>query len=110
MLIEELSRADDPNELMIGRCIHLDTHDPAFTPLGKVEMQHLDLAINIYAGEDRQKRFGQNLQHGKVQDATFRTHLLRIEGIPFVSVFAFCEMFLESKILLSEWLNELVAP
>ena len=110
MLIEELPRADDPNELMVGRCIHLDTRDPAFTPLGEIEMQHLDLAINVYAGEDRQKRFGQSLQHGKVQDATFRTHLLRIEGIPFVSVFAFCEMFLDSKILLSEWLNELVAP
>jgi len=110
MLIEELPRADDPNELMVGRCIHLDTCDPAFTPLGEVTMQHLDMAINVYAGDDRQRRFGQSLQHGKVQDATFRTHLLRIEGTPFVSLFAFCEMFLESKILLSEWLNELVAP
>ncbi len=38
---------------MIARCIHLDTRDPAFTPLGQVEMQHLDLAINVYEGEDR---------------------------------------------------------
>ncbi|MGM5053293.1 hypothetical protein ACD589_00445 [Rhizobium sp. 814_E9_N1_1] len=109
MLIEELPRADDPNGLMVGRCIHLDTRDPALTPLREVTMQHLDLAINVYAGEDRQKRFGQSLQHGKVQDATLRTHLLRIEETPFVSLFAFCEMFLQSKILLSEWLNELVA-
>jgi hypothetical protein len=109
MLIEELPRADDPNGLMVGRCIHLDTRDPALTPLGDVTMQHLDLAINVYAGDDRQKRFGQSLQHGKVQDATFRTHLLRIEQTPFISLFAFCGMFLESKILLSEWLNDLVA-
>lgn len=109
MLIEELPRANDPNGIMVGRCIHLDTRDPAFTPLGEVKMQHLDLAINVYEGDDRQKRFEQSLQHGKVQDATFRTHLLRIEGTPFVSLFAFCEMFLESKILLSEWLSELVA-
>jgi hypothetical protein len=71
-------------------------------------MQHLDLAINVYAGEDRQKRFAQSLQHGKVQDASFRTHLFRIEGTPFVSLFSFCRMFLESKVLLSDWFNELV--
>lgn len=110
VMIEELPRANDPNELMVGRCIHLDTLDPAFTPLCDVRMQHLDLAINVYAGADRQKRFEQSLQHGKVQDATFRTHLLRIEDIPFVSLFAFCGMFLESRILLGEWLSELVAP
>lgn len=110
MLIEELPRPDDQNELMVGRCIHLDTRDPALTPFAEVTVQHLDLAINVYAGNDRRKRFEQSLQHGKVQDATYRTHLLRIEGIPFVSLFAFCEMFLDSKILLGEWLSELVAP
>lgn len=110
MMIEELPRDDDPNSLMIGRCIHLDSCDPAHTPLGEVHIQHLDLAINVYAGEDRQKRFAQSLQHGKVQDATFRTHLFRIEKTPFVSLFSFCEMFLESKVLFSEWLNELCGP
>jgi hypothetical protein len=107
MIIEELPRADDPSGLMITRCIHLDSRDPALTALGEVKMQHLDLAINVYAGEDRQRRFDQSLQHGKVQDATFRTHLFRIEGTPFVSLFSFCAMFLESKVLLSEWFNEL---
>jgi hypothetical protein len=108
MIIEELPRADDPSGLMIARCIHLDTRDPALTTLSKVEMQHLDFAINVYAGEDRQKRFAQSLQHGKVQDASFRTHLFRIEGTRFVSPFSFCGMFLESKVLLSDWFNELV--
>ncbi|MDI6653684.1 hypothetical protein QMA67_12160 [Gluconobacter japonicus] len=107
MMIEELPRDDDPNSLMVGRCIHLDTCDPAHTPLGEVQIQHLDLAINVYSDQDRQKRFSQSLQYGKVQDATFRTHLFRIEKAPFVSLFTFCEMFLESKVLLSEWLNEL---
>lgn len=108
MMIEELPRPDDPSGLMIARCIHLDTRDPVLTPLGKVEMQHLDLSINVYEGEDRQKRFDQSLTNGKVQDASFRTHLFRIERTPFVSLFSFCGMFLESKVLLSEWLNELV--
>lgn len=109
MMIEELPRPNDTNGLMVGRCIHLDTRDPAFTPLGEVTMQHIDLAINVYAGDDRDKRFQQSLQNGKVQDATFRTHLLRVEDISFVSLFDLCEMFLQSKILLSEWLNDLQA-
>ncbi len=93
MIIEELPRPDDPSGLMIARCIHLDTRDPAFTPLGQVEMQHLDLAINVYEGEDRERRFAQSLQNGKVQDASFRTHLFRIERTPFVSLFSFCGCF-----------------
>lgn len=109
MLIEELPRPDDPNGLMVCRCIHLDTKDPVGTPLSQITMQHLDLAINVYDGEDRLKRFNQSLQHGKVQDATFRTHLFRVEATPFVSLFSFCEMFLQSRILLSEWLTELTA-
>ncbi|GHE04180.1 hypothetical protein GCM10008024_30330 [Allgaiera indica] len=108
MTIEELPRPDDPNRLMVGRCIHLDTKDPAHTPLSEVTMQHLDLAINVYAEEDRSKRFKESLQFGKVQDATFRTHLFRIEAIPFVSLFSFCEMFLQSRVLLSEWLTDLM--
>lgn len=56
MMIEQLPRPDDPSGLMIARCIHLDTFDPALTPLG-VQMQHLDLAINVYVGEDRKERF-----------------------------------------------------
>lgn len=110
MMIEELPQPDDPSGLMIARCIHLDTLDPASTPLQQVKMQHLDLAINVYEGESRQVRFGQSLQHGKVQDASFRTHLFRIEQTPFVSLFSFCAMFLESKVLVSEWLNELATP
>ncbi|MBY3246032.1 hypothetical protein HFO16_32440 [Rhizobium laguerreae] len=110
MMIEELPRPDDSSGLMIGRCIHLDTRDPAFTPLGEVKMQHLDLAINVYEDEDRKKRFDGSLQNGRVHDATFRTHLLRIEGIPFSSLFLFSAMFLESEVLIGEWVNDLVRP
>lgn len=108
-MIEELPRSDDPNGLMVARCIHLDTRDPAGTPLKDVKLQHLDLAINVYFNDDRTKRFEGSLQNGKVQDATFRTHLFRIEDTPFASLFDYCEMFLRSRVLLSEWLNELFA-
>lgn len=39
-------------------------------------------------------------------DATFRTHLYRIERIPFPSLFAFAERFLLSRVLLREWIND----
>lgn len=107
MMIEELPRPDDPSGLMIGRCIHLDSRDPAGTSLDQVQVSHLDLAINVYKGATRAVRTGQTLQHGKIVDASCRTHLLRIEGAPFISLFQFCRMFFQSSVLLSEWLNEL---
>lgn len=107
MMIEELPRPDDPNGFMTAQCIHLDTRDPVCTPLDEVELQHLDLALNVYCGDDRTARFDQSLQDGKVYDATFRTHLFRIERAPFQALFSFCEMFLRSRVLLGEWLNEL---
>jgi hypothetical protein len=61
MMLEELPSPDQDNGLMIGRCIHLDTEDPVGTPLDKVMIKHLDLAINVYRGETRSKRYGQTL-------------------------------------------------
>jgi hypothetical protein len=110
MMIEELPREDHPNGLMIGRCIHLDTHAPPGTPKGDALLAHLDLAINVYRGSDRAARMANTLQHGKAQDATFRTHLFRIEGVPFPALFAFAALFLKSKTLLGEWLDDLDLP
>jgi len=107
MMIEELTAPDEAQGFMCARCIHLDTSDPVGTPLHKVKIDHLDLALNVYCGTDRAKRFEKTLQKGKAQDATFRTHLFRIENMPFPALFTFCEMFLNSRLLLSEWLNEL---
>jgi hypothetical protein len=109
MLVEELPRPDEENGLMVARCVHLDTRDPVGTPLREVVVQHLDLAVNVYCGDDRKSRFAQTMQRGKVQDATFRTHLLRVEGAPLESLFEFCAMFLRSAVLLDEWVSELAA-
>lgn len=91
---------------MISRMVHLDTLDPIYTPIGEVRLQHLVLAVNIYQGDDRQKRFSQRLKDGHVQNATFRTHLFRIEKAPFLSLFEFCEMFFKSKTLFREWRDD----
>ena len=107
MMIEELPRVDDPNGLMVGRCIHLDTCAIAGTPMADAQLKHLDLAINVYRGCDRRMRMAESLQNGKVCDATYRTHLLRVEDVPFPALFGFAEMFLKSRSLLAEWITDL---
>jgi hypothetical protein len=110
MMIEELCRDDDPNGVMVGRCIHLDTHAVVGTPMRDVQLDHLDLAINAYENADRDRRMKDSLQNGKVVDATFRTHLYRIEKIPFTELFGFAERFLRSRVLLREWATEVIGP
>lgn len=105
MIIEELPQADATNGLMIGRCIHLDTRAPIGSPMKDAQLQHLDLAINVYARGDRALRLANTLQHGKSQSATFRTHLLRIEAVPFPALFVFAEMFFRSRTLVREWMD-----
>lgn len=107
MMMEEIPKPDSRNGLMIGRCIHLDTLDPVGTPLEEVRVQHLDLAINVYEGDSRQKRFSETLKDGKTTDASFRTHLFRIEDAPFSSVFGFSLLFFKSRILLGDWFQEI---
>lgn len=107
MMIEELPRDDDPNGLMVGRCIHLDTRATVGTPMAEARLKHLDLAINVYRGLDRAARVADSLQDGKVRDATYRTHLFRIEDVPFPALFGFAEMFLRSRYLLTEWLADI---
>jgi hypothetical protein len=107
MMLEELPRADDPNGLMVGRCIHLDTEAPIGTPMAKAPLKHLDLAINVYRGDHRQARMDDSLQNGMVRDATYRTHLYRIEDIPFPALFTFAGMFFKSQVLIGEWVADL---
>jgi hypothetical protein len=107
MMLEELPRADDRNGLMVGRCIHLDTSAQVGTPMAEVRLQHLDLAINVYRGDRRHERMADSLQNGKVCDASYRTHLYRIEDIPFPALFAFAGMYFKSGVLLGEWVADL---
>jgi hypothetical protein len=107
MMIEELPSDDDASNLMVGHCIHLDTRARVGTPMTEARLKHIDLAINVYRGEDRSARMADSLQNGKVRDATYRTHLVRVEDVPFPAVFSFAEMFLKSRHLLGEWFADL---
>lgn len=113
MMVEELSvhtNAIDPSQkYVIGRMIHLDTTAPmnVDTPLDDVTLKHIDLAINLYTHNDATSRLNQCLADGvRIQDATTRTHLLRVENVPFKTLFKFADSFFRSKTLVSEWLQD----
>lgn len=69
-------------------------------------VKHLDLAINVYSGKAAEQRVSESLSDGRVTNATFRTHLLRIEGIPAQALFAIAAHFFVSSVLLGEWFKD----
>ncbi|MFM8331086.1 MAG: hypothetical protein ACKN9T_05305 [Candidatus Methylumidiphilus sp.] len=107
MMIEELSDKECDSGITIGRCIHLDTDDEIGTPFHSSIVNHLDLAINVYEGQAAKCRYADNLATGmKIEDASFRTHLFRIENIPLKSIFIFVAIFFQSKILINDWFKD----
>jgi hypothetical protein len=110
MMLEELPNLHIDHELISARCVHLDTEDPVGTPFEKAVMKHLDLAVNVYGGQDKTRRWKSRLFEGKATDATFRTHVLRIKDVPLDSAFAFSIMFFRSETLLDELITGLSAP
>lgn len=102
-MIEELSF--ETPKFLLGRCIHLDTDAVVGTRAGDAVLNHLDMAINVYRGGAMDKRLACRLSDGKVEDASIRTHLLRVERVPFASVPQFAGSFLRSSVLLEEWIT-----
>ena len=48
----------------------------------------------------------QSLVNGKVVDANMRTHLLRFEKVPFVTLFKLTNLFFDSIVLLNDWIED----
>lgn len=69
-------------------------------------LNHIDIALNIYNAKAYEERKGQSLSDGRVVDATFRTHLLRLENVPFKTLIYLENLFFESQYLTKEWLTE----
>lgn len=106
MMLEELQvgRGDE----LFGRCVHLDTHDVQGHTPETARLAHLDLAIQMYDGCASQARLKQYLRNGRVQDASWRTHLLRTEGVLLKDLVPVCERFflslrLTREMILSEF-------
>lgn len=87
--------------------IHLDTDAQVGSNFEDAILNHIDVAFNLYIDEDADKRLGQHLSKGGlVQNATCRTHILRIEGIPFSSIFKLAHSFFKSRTLTDEWMEK----
>lgn len=106
MMIEELNEYYIDSGFLMGRCIHLDTDSEFGTPASKAMLNHLDLAIQFYEKGKIKERNRQDLSQGQVVDADFRTHLFRIENIPFNAVIYYAKVFFQSKYLFNEWLKD----
>jgi hypothetical protein len=93
---------------IIGRMIHCDTTAPDATPCENVELFHLDLAINVYAGATGPKRLATPL--GRRVEATDRIHLFKASPLPLSLLPGIAWLFFaRSPRQLVQFLRELVA-
>jgi len=106
MSIEELVDRSDRDGYAIGRMVHLDFHAARGSSIDAVDASHLDLAINVYLGADARHRLSQNLADGRVCDASFRTHLLRVDAVPPEALFTFARTFFLCQQLVAEWIRD----
>lgn len=109
MMIEELSEYHNPldpsRHYVVGRMIHLDTEAPLGATIEDAVLKHIDLAFNLYVDDNATLRMSQTLADGqKVTKAKPRTHVLRVDHVPFKTIFKFAESFFRSKTLVAEWL------
>lgn len=104
VMIEELTRPVGSHEEVLGLCVHMDTDSAVGTAAFDARLNHLDLALNWYPGADGEARLNQRLDAGMVQTAT-RSHLLRVEGIPFTALFEITPAFFTSRVLVRKWLS-----
>ena len=113
MMIEELEEdtciLDPQKKYVIGRMIHLDSNAAVGISYKDANLSHIDLAYNLYLDDSASERMGQFLCNGKTVNASHRTHILRLENIPFSSIFKIAYSFFKSKTLTTEWFsNEFV--
>lgn len=104
VMIEELTRPVGSHEEVLGLCVHMDTDSAVGTAALDARLNHLDLALNWYPGRNGETRLNQRLDDGMVQTAT-RSHLLRVEDIPFTALFEITSAFFTSRVLVREWLS-----
>ncbi|GJI97625.1 hypothetical protein RugamoR57_43430 [Duganella caerulea] len=97
MMLEELQLLR--NGMLIGRCIHLDTKAPYGTPPDRATVLHVDLAINVYTDAKVDARLMSQMNDAEKVEASFRTHLLRTEEVPFDVLIPLSFMFFGSDLL-----------
>lgn len=106
-MIEELIDKYDDEQILIGKCIHFDCLNFNDNDLDNQVLDHLDLAINVYEKETRTARLGETLKNGKIVDADFRTHLIRIDKVSIKSLPVFCLLFFGSMTLAEKYISNI---
>lgn len=91
--------------ILIGRCIHIDTSAPTGTSPDEAMVKHLDLAINVYCGDTAKLRMKSPLCNKDKVEASFRSHILRIHGVPFSILPEICAAFFLSNVMVRELLD-----
>lgn len=109
MMVEELKEVSHPfleEFYIIGRMIHLDSIEDGEDGLN-AKLKHIDLAVNIYTGDDAINRVNERLENGgKIVDATYRSHILRLNDALLSDIIPFSTFF-ESKCLQDEWIKDM---
>ena len=106
MSLEELSEESLSEGKLIGRYIHLDALDAYDMPFQKIKLNHLDLAINVYKEEKISERKNCSLASGGViTDASYRTHIIRIDNIMFSDLLEIARLFFKSETMVEEWIE-----
>ena len=89
---------------VIGRMIHHDSN--VVIGIKDAILMHIDLALDLYIDLDADAKMGKTLADcKKVQKATTRTHVLRVDNVSFETLFKFVISFFRSKNLTQEWLD-----
>lgn len=105
MMVEELTRKDN-HDMVISRVIHMDTDAKFGTPFLEANLKHIDIAIYVYLGANADTRLSQDIATGiRSTEADLKCHLLRVDNIPFNSLFGFVISFLKSQTLINEWIT-----
>lgn len=106
MMIEEIKDNQKYSSYYIAKCIHLETNNEVGTNIDDTTLNNIDLAINVYDNSAYEQRIIQSLSNGRVVDATYRTHLLRLENVPFRILINLSYLFFDSQVLTAEWISE----
>ena len=107
IMLEEL---EESGSLLMGRCVHMDTTAVKGTSPADARLQHADLALNVYQADAIERRLGDQLRDGIVADASFRTHLLRLEDAPVELVLPLTVLFFRSRSLLRDLISNQFRP
>lgn len=108
MMVEELKKEEHPflekEYYIVGRMIHLDSIEDGEKGLN-AQLQHIDLAINLYTGYDATCREETRLENsGEKVKIKSRSHILRLNDAQLSDIILFSTFF-ESRYLQDEWIN-----